>query len=393
MKDTGKQYFNQLLKKYRLGTATPEEIQFLESFYNMFEVNDDLVTDENEQTYSQLKNRIKNNIDERIDRGAITDRGFKIRRLVIRYAAAAAILIFGGVFTWFAINTHRQKNAASQAVSMIKPGGVKATLTLASGIKINLDSAVNGIIAHQANVSIHKNSNGLLVYTIGSSSNPTAAATVAAQNTISTPMGGQYEVVLPDGTHVTLNSASSLTYPVAFTGHERDVELKGEAYFEVAKDKTRPFRVSSGIQTVTVLGTHFNINAYSDEATIKTTLLEGSVEVAAAGNKGLIVPGQQMVVQPQAGTLYKRNVNTDKEVAWKNGFFSFDGDDLKAVMRQVARWYNVDVAYSGNLANDQFYGEIPRSSKLADVLKIMEINNVHFDIDGRRITVSYTSKK
>lgn len=382
MKDTEKQQFNQLLKKYRTGTATREEIQFLEVFYNMFEVNDDLVTEENEHVYRELKDQLKGRIDAAI--GAAPE--VKWRSLIVRYSAAAAVLIFVSLAAWFILMPHRRAGIASQAGN-IKPGTSKATLTLANGTKIDLNSTATGVIAQQANISIHKNSNGLLVYTIGDR-NTATGLTSSAHNTISTPMGGQYEVVLPDGTHVTLNAASSLTYPVAFTGSERTVDMIGEAYFEVAKDKARPFRVRSGIQTVTVLGTHFNINAYTDEAVIKTTLLEGSVEVTAGGNKGLIAPGQQTIVQPKSGTLYEQIVNTDKEVAWKNGVFSFDGDDLKTIMRQVSRWYNVDIAYTGNLTKEQFYGEISRSSKLADVLKIMELNNVHFDIDGRKITVS-----
>ena len=390
MKDTERQYFNQLLKKYRAGTATQEEVQFLESFYNMFELNDDLVTDENELAYQELKDRLKEHIDARISEMPQAGGG-KLRRLVIRYSAAAAVLIFASLAAWLITKPHRGTDNTPQA-SNIKPGSNKATLTLANGTKIDLDGTGTGVIAQQANITIHKNSNGLLVYTIGGKQNAAAGLTGSAHNTISTPMGGQYEVILPDGTHVTLNAASSLTYPVAFTGNERSVSLSGEAYFEVAKDQSRPFRVKSGAQAVTVLGTHFNINAYMDEAAIKTTLLEGSVEVAAGENKTMIVPGQQAVMEPQSGSLHTRTVNTDKEVAWKNGVFSFDGDDLKTIMRQVSRWYNLEITYSGNLPEERFYGEISRSSKLADVLKIMEINNVHFDIDNRHITVSYTAR-
>lgn len=389
MKDIDKQYFNQLLKKYRKGTATKEEIGFLESFYNMFDVNDELITDDNEHAYQQLKDSLKRNIDEQIDRGEKSPT-FKLRRIVFPYAAAAAILVFASIGVYLLVKPHRQTDTATLARN-IKPGGNRATLTLANGKQIDLTKAGNGVIAQQANISIHKNANNMLVYTVGANNQAVDAAGNIQKNIISTPKGGQYQVVLPDGTNVTLNAASSLTYPVTFAGHERVVELNGEAYFEVSKNKAMPFKVKSGIQTVTVLGTHFNVDAYYDESSIKTTLLEGSVEVTAGENKELITPGQQVVAQ-QPGTLYKRTANTDKEVAWKNGVFSFDGDDVKTIMRQVSRWYDVNVVYSGDFPNEKFYGEIARTSSLADVLKIMEINNIHFDISGRSITVSYLPK-
>ncbi|HEY9197357.1 MAG TPA: FecR domain-containing protein, partial [Mucilaginibacter sp.] len=257
----------------------------------------------------------------------------------------------------------------------------------------DLNNAIQGVIAQQANTSIHKNAGGRLIYTAAAGESPVDANGLIPKNIITTPNGGQYEVVLPDGTHVTLNAASSLTYPVAFTGHERTVTLTGEAYFEVAHNKAMPFKVNSGVQTVTVLGTHFNVNAYPDEVAMKTTLLQGSVQVAVNGKEELIVPGQQMVVQPQSGSLSKLTVNTDKEIAWKNGVFSFDGDDLKSIMRQVSRWYDVEVTYNGSFPDEKFFGEISRNSSLANVLKIMELNNVHFDISGRRIKVSYSASK
>lgn len=390
MKDIDKQYFNQLLKKYRKGTATREEISFLESFYNMFDVNDELINDDNEHAYQQLKDSLKSSIDERIDREEQSP-GIKLRPMIVRYAAAAAVLLFVSLGVYLLVKPHTQTDFATLAKN-IKPGGNRATLTLANGKQIDLTKVVNGVIAQQANISIHKNANNMLVYSGGANNQAVDAAGNVPKNIISTPKGGQYQVVLPDGTNVTLNAASSLTYPVAFAGHERVVELKGEAYFEVAKNKAMPFKVKSGMQTVTVLGTHFNVNAYYDESSIKTTLLEGSVEVTAGDNKEFIVPGQQVVAQP-SGSLYKQAANTDKEVAWKNGVFSFDGDDVKIIMRQVSRWYDVSVVYSGDFPNDKFYGEIARTSSLTDVLKIMELNNIHFDINGRRITVSYSAPK
>lgn len=377
MKDTDKQYFRQLLVRYRQGKASAEEIRLLESFYDLFEVNDDLVTPENEIEYQQV---LRQRIDAQINESRPV-----YRRLWLRWSAAAIVLVAFGAGLLYLGTKHKEQTKLAK--NQIQPGGNRAILQLANGTKIDLSAAGNGVIAKQSGITIHKNAKGLLVYTVSATQ---AAAT--GENMISTPRGGQYEVILPDGTHVMLNAASSLTYPVIFSGSNRLVKLTGEAYFEVAKDKAHPFKVSSGTQTVTVLGTHFNINAYGDEAAVKTTLLEGSVAVAAGVAETRIVPGQQAILAAN-GQLSKKDVDPDKEVAWKNGLFSFDGDDLKTIMRQVSRWYNVDITYSGTLPNEKFYGEITRSSKLADVLRIMELNNIHFDIDGRNLTVSYAPAK
>lgn len=369
MKDIDKQYFKEMMARYRRGEASAEEQRLLESFYEAFDANEELVTADNETALNQ---RLKQRIYARIE----AER--PVRRLWIRWSAAAAILLLIGTGIWYV--RMPEVSQLALAKNKIEPGGNRATLQLANGSKIDLTAVGNGLIAQQAGVSIQKNAKGLLVYTIAS---PTAGS--VGDNTISTPLGGQYEVVLPDGTKVMLNAASSLTYPLVF-GAERKVTLTGEAYFEVAKDKAHPFKVSSAGQTVTVLGTHFNINAYADEASVKTTLLEGSVEVAGGAVKERIVPGEQAMMQ---GTdLSKRTVDVDKEVAWKNGLFAFDGDDLKTILRQVARWYNVEIVYDGAVSTEKFYGEIPRESKLADVLKILELNNVHFTIEGRRLLVS-----
>ncbi|WP_214071809.1 FecR family protein [Mucilaginibacter sp. dw_454] len=384
MKEIDKPYFAKLLKRYRKGIATAEEMQVLESFYKLFEVQEELISDQNETEFRELQAGLKRRIDAKIDESHAIPHIFSYRKLAVRLSAAAILLLIGGgVFFW--TRHANQQQTQLQAKNTIQPGGNRATLLLANGTRIDLTTASKGVIATQANIAIHKNAQGLLVYTV----NPTTTVSGSiGSNTISTPRGGQYEIVLPDETHVTLNAASSLSYPVVFAGNERVVELTGEAYFEVSKDKTRPFKVKSNSQTVTVLGTHFNINAYADEAAVKTTLLEGSVEVSAGNAAERIIPGQQAVLG-QNGQIIKKTVDLDKEIAWKNGLFAFDGDDLKTIMRQISRWYNVDIDYAGSFPEERFYGEIARSSKLTDVLRIMEINHAHFEIEGRRLTVSY----
>lgn len=384
-----KNYFLKIITKYNKGIATKEEIEFLESFDNAFELKDDLVTDENEADFHEVKNSIKKAVDERLDK--LDKKGVFYLRPAFRYSAAAAVLLLVSVALFFlkGHTGHQQQN--KHIAVEILPGGNKATLTLSNGSRIILDSAHNGQIAKQSNISITKTAGNQIVY--ASAANNTGAndqqLAYQLQNTITTPNGGQYQLVLPDGTKVMLNAATSLTYPAQFHGSERLVHLSGEAYFEVAKNRKMPFRVVAGAQTVEVLGTHFNINAYHDEAAVKTTLLEGSVKVSLGANSTLIVPGEQAVTSTGgSGNIFKHTVDVDKETAWKNGLFSFQNDDLKAVMRQVSRWYDVKVVYAANLPGEKFIGEIPRTSNLSDVIKILELNDVHFDVQGKTITVS-----
>jgi len=209
-----------------------------------------------------------------------------------------------------------------------------------------------------------------------------------AFNTISTPVGGQYTVVLPDGSKVWLNAASSLKFPTAFTGTERRVELTGEGYFEVAKNKHMPFKVNFNREEVEVLGTHFNISAYPDEAVTRTTLLEGSVRISKNNIKKILVPGQQAISSMQTGGFNIAEVNTDEAIAWKNGLFLFHNENIRSIMKKIARWYNVDVNYQGSFTNQEYGGRISQSKNLSEILKNLELTGtIHFKIEGRRVTV------
>lgn len=387
MDEANKQYFIQILIKYRRNEATQEEIKFLESYFNLFELNDDLITDENEADYLYLKDAIKAKVDERIARYEKKPVTMPSGSGWIRYAVAASILLFISVGAYFFIrNRHKADNLAANSYKGIVPGTNKATLTLANGTTISLDDAANGQIAKQAGVKITKTADGQIVYQAEAT-----GQNQAVQNTVTTPNGGQYKIILPDGTNVWLNAASSITYPTVFKGTDREVTINGEAYFEVTKNKAMPFRAKSALQTIEVLGTHFNINAYSDEALVKTTLLEGSVKVTSATNSILIVPGEQAVISRTGNsTISKQQVNLDKEVAWKNGVFSFADEDIREVMRQVSRWYDIDVVYEGDMPAENFFGEISRGSKLTDVFRILELNNMKFEVEGKTVKVSYS---
>ncbi|HET8828700.1 MAG TPA: FecR family protein, partial [Pelobium sp.] len=288
---------------------------------------------------------------------------------------------------YFVFEKISNKEILSKAQSIKKeilPGGNKAVLTLSDGSKINLDSTVNGEVAAQSGINIYKTNDGQLIYKIVSSSEPENKRELL-YNTISTPNGGQYQINLPDGTRVWLNAASSLRYPIGFNDKERTIQLTGEAYFEVAKiimpdGSLKPFKVISENQTVEVLGTHFNINAYTDEPFVRTTLLEGKVSVSTSlHDQKILSPGQQSVVKDQIDV---KNVDAREEVAWKNGLFRFNSQNIASIMRQIARWYDVEVIYKGNITEETFSGSISKYANVTEVLQMLELTGfVHFIIE------------
>ncbi|MGJ7030515.1 FecR family protein [Niabella hirudinis] len=270
----------------------------------------------------------------------------------------------------------------------IQPGGDRAVLTLADGSQIVLDSTANGKLAQQGSVEVIKLTNGQIVYKkAGGKENE------LLYNTMSTPRGGQYKLVLPDGSKVWLNALSSIRYPASFAGNERGVAITGEVYFEVARDPAHPFKVSllpasgkKGME-VEVLGTHFNVNAYGDEPLVNTTLLEGSVKVKQAAGSIVIRPGQQAQVNSAGKMNVASNVDVAGVVAWKEGHFVFRDTDLKTIMHQLARWYDVDVKYEGDIPERYFTADISKNKPLSSVLKILEQSNIRFEIRGQTLTV------
>ncbi len=307
-------------------------------------------------------------------------------------AAAAVIILLVSAGAYFIFNHDAPKQIAKTETQKrykidVAPGGNKAILTLANGAQVILDSAANGALTQQGKTKIIKTGSGRLTY---SALNEKPGEVL--YNSISTPRGGQYQLVLADGSKVWLNAASSLRFPTFFSGKERNVSLTGEGYFEVAHNAEMPFHVKSGDMTVEVLGTHFDINSYVDETTMKTTLLEGSVKVSWAGVSKMIKPGEQTVVSSLPGerNIHIQTTDVDAAVAWKNGRFIFQGENIRSVMRQLARWYDVDVSYQGNVTNEEFVGVINRSryENISQILGILEkTRTVSFAISGRSITV------
>jgi len=331
-----------------------------------------------------------------IDKNAIAARPVHrvnfLRTTWFRYAAILLLLIGAGYL--FYIRRTQKEAIARQELAKgpdVLPGGNKAVLTLSDGSVIVLDSAGNGILTQQGSTKVIKSGAGQLAYDAAASGKLTAASE-ATYNTISTPRGGQYQVALPDGSKVWLNASSSLHFPTAFLGKSREVEVTGEAYFEIAKDVHKPFYVKVKGQSVEVLGTQFNINAYTDEPLIRTTLLEGSVRVRNGDAVAMLAPGQQAKVHNPlsgpGGISVVKDADLEEAVAWKNGLFHLTSADIGAIMRQLTRWYDVEVEFEGGIPSGHITGEVPRNTSLAKVLKVFETSGVHFSIEGRKIIVT-----
>lgn len=308
-----------------------------------------------------------------------------------RYAAAAAILVLmTGVASYFFLRSTTFTQTVAQhnqpATDDALPGTTGAILTLANGQQLVLDSLGNGVIATQGKTNIAIQ-NGQLVY------NVLQAGHQALYNTMTTPKGRHFQLVLPDGSKVWLNAASSITFPTAFTGKERNVKMTGEAYFEVAGNRKKPFIVDvDGKAHVQVLGTHFNINSYGDDENIRTTLLEGKVKMSEANSKQnhvVLEPGQQASFTAHEKKIAVHSgVDLEQVMAWKNGYFQFNETRLELVLKQLERWYNIDVVFEGKIPQETYVGELPANAPLSQILRVLEKTQVHFRIEGKRLIVT-----
>lgn len=383
MNTPNRKEFLRLVDAYLAGKANAKQSATVEQYFDLFSTEPDILETLDRKAIREIHDRLKSGIDSRIE-----SRERPNFILNWKYASiAAAILLISTIGIYFYRSGQQQLKPFSKNPTMvtdIAPGGNKAILTLADGSKISLTDAKAGKVASQFGLSIHKTNTGDLVYTHTGLVNEKPA-----YNSVETPKGGQYQVGLPDGTKVWLNAASSLRYPLAFQGNERKVELTGEAYFEVAKDKSKPFKVYTDRQVVEVLGTHFDVNAYSDESFTRTSLVEGSVSVSSlkSGAKVKIIPGQQSIV---SSNITVKNIDVDEAVAWKNGYFMFDEEPLESILRKVSRWYDVDIQYQNIELGRKLYfsGTLSRYSNVSKVLKKLELTeSVHFKIEGRKIIV------
>lgn len=371
----------ELIKKYNSGQASQEEKAWLENWYDGIDGHGPEHWDSGDR--ERLEQQLHGSLSQRTGRGA----GGLFRMLLSPPAAAAALILVltAGWLFYSRLDTSPSAISTARFKNDIAPGGDAAVLTLSDGTVISLDSMHQGAAIQQSGAKILKQDSGRLVYEPA----PTGGKEIT-YNTLSTPRGGRFQLLLPDGTRVWLNAASSIRYPTAFAGKDRKVKITGEVYFEVAKNEELPFIVKVGETEVRVLGTHFNIMAYLDEPVVRTTLIEGAVNVRKGAEVAVIRPGEQAFSRRgAAGAIdIRKKVDTDKVLAWKSNLFHFDSTPLDEVMRQIARWYDARIAYEGPPPAISFTGLIPRNMNVSSVLKVLELTGgVQFEIEERVITV------
>lgn len=406
--DTGNQHIIQLLEKYSSGQANAAEIEQLltlvrtgihdETVVSYIENNLESFTPDNEEDIAFWKSRLEGGA-ARIT-GTSTEEGRLIEMPAIKQRpgllrkwgwAAASVLLLTIAGTYLLVSDKKKEETHSPVsiaeTKHITPGKNGAVLTLADGSQLVLDSLGNGVVATQGGSSVTLKGGGLAYDPTGKTNGE------IGYNTMTTPKGRQFQITLPDGTRVWLNAASSLKYPTAFTGNQRLVTVTGEAYFEVARNTLMPFKVNvDGKAAIEVLGTQFNVNAYSNEATISTTLLNGSVRISENDHAETLKPGQQGRI-PQndkaanTGIKVINGVDLAKVMAWKNGLFNLEGASLQEIMRQVERWYDIEVIYAKNVPDAEFEGKLTRDVPLSDLLVMLGKSGVHCKIENRTLTV------
>ncbi|WP_183565950.1 FecR family protein [Mucilaginibacter sp. SP1R1] len=397
----------EVIERYLSGNCTPDEIKEVYQWFRSFDSTPEslvgLSNDEKdfvkEKLFAQIISEIGNG-DNVVQFDVNTVRqqqlleeanpaeqnvGGKTYRLWPKIAIAASIMLMI-CFSLYSVLTRDKvvPETVKTQLHDIRPGGNNAVLTLADGSTIILNNAKKGLLTRQGNVKVSKTTEGLLVYKAGIDN---AIPGNTKLNTINTPKGGQYEVILPDGTKVWLNALSHLRFPTSFSGNTRLVEISGEAYFEVAKNPAKPFIVKSTRAEVTVLGTHFNVNDYPDEAFSKTTLLEGSVKIKGKQAVGTLKPGEQALLNERDEMKIAVDVNVEEAVAWKNGIFEFNRADITSIMRQAARWYDINVIYAGAPTHILYKGRISRNVNLSEMLTMIKYMGVNYTLDGKNLTI------
>lgn len=383
--------FDKLIYKYRHQLCTREELEelldYLASGNHEFELQTAIERQLAIETDSaEAEDKETEVIFENINRAISLTETKSWAKRIWWLSAAAAILIVGlfaiHQFKGTEVKPLKKPYAANKTKPLILPGGNRAILTLANGKTISLTNASDGKLAQEGGIGVTKTKDGQLVYA-GHNGGPNGDD-IASLNVITIPRGGTYNLVLSDGTRIWLNSGSSLTFPSSFTESERRVQLIGEAYFEVAQNG-KPFKVITATQTVNVLGTHFNIEAYQDEQAVKTTLLEGSVQVTKKNEKILLAPGQ-MSVNRETEHLHVRKANITEVMAWKDGLFIFDNESIAEVMRKAARWYDVEVRYEDKVEQKRLFGTVSRYKTIDELLdNIALAGKIKYRIEGRRI--------
>lgn len=391
-------HIQKLILKYEQGLLTEAEKAVLNEWYHAFDDEQTIVTDSEQGSVDLLAERIESRLlDSLKEEALMADPQSAKTRVRWRIPAAVALIIImlsGGAYYFMQSGEDKQPQAQVLAKPVpandVAPGGTKAMLTLDDGSVIILDSANNGLLGEQGATEVKKLDNGLIAY---QTNQDIAASDKVYFNTISTPRGGEYQITLADGTKVWLNAASSIRFPTSFRGADRQVQITGEVYFEVAHNAAKPFKVTAGRSAIEVLGTHFNVNAYEDEVQVRTSLIEGSVKVYAVDETDqqlmkILQPGQQARMNKKGRINVVNNIDTEEVMAWKNGLFVFKSTDLSSIMRQLSRWYDVDIHYKTNVGM-QFTGQITRNNNVSKVLEMLELTGeVKFKVEGKQVIVT-----
>ncbi len=382
-----------LYQSYLDNTSAPDELQELESVLNNPEHEEILKEIVDKSYFNISKEQIRDMSDSPAREKSFSYIVAQVQnkkpvKLWPRIAVAASVLLMLSIGGYFLVLQKQPSNQIAQnEIHDIAPGSNKAVLTLANGKTIILTGARNGKLAVQGYAAINKTADEKVVYKADQVSPASETATKeVVYNTLTTPRGGQYHLVLADGTNVWLDAASSITYPVAFIGKDRQVNITGQVYFEVAHNAAKPFRVTTKNQTIEVLGTHFNVNAYPDEPNTKTTLFEGSIKLTSNTGQAILKPGQQAQINHGRINIVN-DANMDEAIAWHKGLFEFHDADIQTVMRQLSRWYNVDVSYEGKITDRHFSGKLYRNVTALTVADILSYKKIHFRIEGKQIIV------
>lgn len=382
-----KDHYQQLLRRFLDNNCTPAETRELFDFLQQ-DASNRLLLEEMNASFGlpapEVQGPWRDRVREKLLLAAQPVKVIPLYKKWLPKVAAAVLLLAVATFAWQYSRTTKIAAPATTLASAAKdamPGGSKATLTLANGATVVLDSAAHEVIPSQGTAKVIR-INGQLKYEAGR-----VADAAVVYNTLATPRGGQFKIELPDGTLVWLNAASSLRFPTAFNGKERTVILNGEGYFEVAHRDNMPFKVQLGSGVVEVLGTRFNIMAYQNEANVKTTLLQGAVKVSHNSQRVRLVQGQQASWAAGGSSITVGPADTDEAVSWKEGYFQFNRAPLTDVMRQLQRWYDVEVRYEGNTGKREFWGKIPRNVPLSEALKILELSSIQYSMKGDTIII------
>jgi len=376
-----------LLKKYISGNCSPEEIETVENWFSSFDGMPETIAGLSPEERKLLEEHLFGKIMMAIDQIAIAGTSQQKTKTVflwkkIAIAASLILCMSIGYLYYKQPEAIHQSPAATAAVNDAAPGGNKAVLQLSDGSSITLTDGNSGEVAKEQDIAITKTGKGQLTYLLTDN----ASSAHIAYNTISTPVGGQYQVQLPDGSKIWLNSKSSVRFPTRFTGSERKVEMTGEVYFEVAKNAKMPFHVIAGETEIKVLGTHFNVMAYQDERIKKTTLLEGSINISNQHSSQRLLPGQQAQLSNNILEV-KDKVDIERIMAWKNGVFNFKNMNIRDIMRQASRWYDIEVNFEGNASNLSYTGTISKDVNLSEMLSMLQFTGLNYQLQGKRLTI------